>query len=231
MSTTPWVDRFSFIFSLLAIGSAMMWIIYNDTFTGLVNYNEPPIWQLIRSAGLTAYILCTLSTLWGLALSSKIVKDWSPGTLSILLHASTAWLAVLFGIIHAVLLLFDDYFTYHISDLLVPFQGPYRPIAVGLGTLGFWIILLVTVSFSMKKRIGQQPWKLLHYTSYLGFILISLHAFFAGTDANRIGFLFLLGLAMMSVIILWGYRMGMRTQNNKNKRTRVNKSKQKKVEA
>ena len=215
--TTSWVDRFSFIFSLLAIAGAIIWVIYNDTFSAFANYTEPPTWQLIRSTGLTAYILCTLSALWGLALSSKIVKDWSPGTLSILLHASTSWLAVIFGATHAILLLFDKYFTYHIADLLVPFQGPYRPFAVGLGTLGFWTILIVTISFSVKKRIGHQRWKLLHYTSYLGFGLISLHALLSGADAHRIGFLFLLGIAMMSVIILWGYRMGMSSVNSKKK--------------
>lgn len=215
--TTSWVDRFSFIFSLLAIVLAIIWLIYSDTFVAFASYEEPPIWQLIRSTGLTAYILCTISALWGLALSSKIVKDWSPGTLSILLHASTSWLAVVFGATHAILLLFDEYFTYRIVDLLVPFQGPYRPFAVGLGTPGFWTILIVTTSFSVKKRIGLQRWKLLHYASYLGFGLISLHALLAGTDANRIGFLFLLGMAMIAVVILWGFRMGMTSESNKKK--------------
>ncbi len=215
MTSTNWLDRLSIIFSLAALGFAIIWVIYNDTFAAFANTNELPIWQLIRSTGLTAYILCTLSALWGLALSSKIVKDWSPGTLSILLHATTSWLAVIFGATHAFLLLFDNYFTYHIADLLVPFNGPYRPFAVGLGTLGFWVILIVTVSFSVKKRIGHKIWKYLHYMSYLGFGLISVHAITAGTDASRIGFLFLLGLGMLSVLMLWGYRMGNRTPKKK----------------
>src|SRR5206468_4741955 len=119
--------------------------------------------------------------------------DWSPGPLSMLLHATTSWLAVALTLAHMGLLLFDNYYTYTLSNLLIPFTGPYRPIAVGLGILAFWIILAVTISFSMRKLLGRRAWLLLHYTSYVSFGLVAVHALFAGTDATRPGMLMILG--------------------------------------
>lgn len=205
---TNWLDAVSLAFITGTVTLFAYWTVQADLLGGLFQRDQAMTWQVIRASGLTAYMLFTASTLWGLALSSKIVKDWSPGTLSMLLHTSVSWLGVGFAAVHAVLLLFDEYVTYRVSEILVPFTGPYRPLAVGLGTLTFWIMLLVASSFSIKKRLGHQRWKLLHYTSYAGFFMVTLHALLAGTDAGRIGFQILLGLATLFVVVLTGYRVG-----------------------
>src|SRR4051812_42431477 len=80
-------------------------------------------WHLVRSAGMVSYSLLAASMLWGLFLSSKVLKDWSPGPLTMLLHAATSWLAVVFAAAHALLLMFDNYYSYTLSNILVPFTG------------------------------------------------------------------------------------------------------------
>src|SRR5260221_11243387 len=102
-------------------------------------------WYLVRSAGMVAYALLAASMLWGLFLSSHVLKNWSPGPLTLVLHAATSWLAVVLSLAHALLLLFDKYYTYRIQDVLIPFVGPYRPFAVGLGVLAFWLMLVITI--------------------------------------------------------------------------------------
>src|SRR5439155_20015438 len=119
---------------------------FNVSLAGDTKWN----WYLVRSAGMTAYTLLAASMLWGLFLSSRILKDWSPGPLTLLLHATTSWLAVVLSAAHALLLMFDKFYTYTLPDLIVPFIGPYRPFAVGLGVLAFWLTLAVTVSFSIR---------------------------------------------------------------------------------
>jgi methionine sulfoxide reductase heme-binding subunit len=164
-------------------------------------------WYLVRSAGMTAYTLLAASMLWGLFLSSRILKDWSPGPLTLLLHATTSWLAVVLSAAHALLLMFDKFYTYTLPDLIVPFIGPYRPFAVGLGVVAFWLTLAVTVSFSMRKLIGHRNWLWLHYTSYGAFALITVHALLAGTDASQSGIrLILFGFAA-SVAVLLSWRV------------------------
>lgn len=205
---TGWMDALSLIFSVVMISLFVVWTIQGDFVAKLLETDRSMTWQFIRSSGITAYILFTVSTLWGLALSSKIVKDWSPGTLSMLLHTTVSWLGVGFAALHAFILLFDAYVPYRPIELVIPFIGPYRPLAVGLGTLSFWIILLVSLSFAFKKRLGHRRWKLLHYTSYAGFFMVTVHALFAGADAGKIGFRILLGLAVLATVILTGYRVG-----------------------
>ncbi len=195
--------------SIAIIGLVAVWTVENGFVTGVLNTGRSMTWQYIRASGITAYILFAVSTLWGVALSSKAVKDWSPGPLSMLLHASTSWLGVGFAALHALLLLFDQYVPYRPVEILIPFTGPYRPIAVGLGTITFWLMVLVAFSFAAKKRIGHRRWKLLHYTSYAGFFTVTVHALLAGTDAGRLGFQILFVLAALSVAALTGYRAGM----------------------
>ncbi len=167
-------------------------------------------WHLVRSAGMTAYSLLAASMLWGLFLSSRILKDWSPGPLSLLLHATTSWLAVVLAAAHALLLLFDGFYTYTLPDLIVPFIGPYRPFAVGLGVVAFWLVLAITVSFSLRKLIGRRNWLWLHYTSYGAFVLITIHALLAGTDASLGGVqVILFGfVACVCLLLFWRVARG-----------------------
>jgi methionine sulfoxide reductase heme-binding subunit len=144
-------------------------------------------WYFVRAAGLSAYALLAASTVWGLFLTSRIIADWSPGPMSMLFHASTSWLAVVLSIAHAALLLLDTYYTYTITDLIMPFVGPYRPFAVGIGVVAAWLTLAITISFSLRKMIGQRVWRWLHYASYVVFALVTAHGVLAGTDSENVG--------------------------------------------
>ena len=51
-------------------------------------------------------------------------------------------------------------------------------------------MLAIAISFSIKKWIGQKAWRRLHYTSYLVFGMITVHALGADTDAAKTGMRF-----------------------------------------
>ncbi len=152
---------------------------------------------------MTGYTLLAGSMLWGLFLSSRVIKDWLPGPLSLLLHATTSWLALVFAIAHAALLLFDNFYSYTLPDLLISFIGPYRAFAVGLGVIALWLTLAITISFSLRKLIGNKAWLWLHYTSYIAFGLVTVHVLLAGTDAFQPGMrIILCGFAIVVVALL-----------------------------
>ena len=148
-----WIDGVSLVLSLLIIATAGLWLAQVGTFNTSVLTNSRATWHLTRGIGVTAYILLTFSVLWGLALSTSAVKPWSPGPLAMLIHATISWTALVFGMVHGLLLMFDGYYTYRITDILVPFTGPYRPAAVGLGVVGFSILVIVTPSFAFFVSI------------------------------------------------------------------------------
>lgn len=206
--STKWTDILVMIASLAVIGLSAWWLISSDTFSFALDQDEKLAWHLVRSSGVVAYVLLLASTVWGLFISSQFVKDWSPGPVSLTLHSTISWLALLLGLGHGLLLMFDDYFTYTLSDILIPFSGPYRPELVGLGTLAFWLIVVVSLSFPLKKRLGHRNWKRLHYVSYAAFGLVSVHGLFAGTDGVLLGFRLLVGVGVMAVVLLLGIRLG-----------------------
>lgn len=166
-------------------------------------------WHIARAAGLTAYMLLTASTLWGLFLSTRLIKDWTPGPVSLLLHATASWLAVALMFVHVGMLLFDKYYSYTLADLFVPFIGPYRPFAVGLGIIAAWLTVAITISFAFRKVIGQRAWRLLHYTSYAAFALVTVHTVLAGTDMSKPGmWIVVVGFFALSAGLLgWRIRL------------------------
>jgi sulfoxide reductase heme-binding subunit YedZ len=208
-----WIDWLVLLVALVIAAISILWTIRSGTFNVSLTEDQLWSWHLVRACGLIAYTLLAASTLWGVFLSSRVIKDWSPGPLSLLLHATTSWLAVIFSVVHALLLLFDNFYHYEIANLLIPFTGPYRPLWVGLGVISFWFTLVITVSFSVRKLIGQRTWSLLHYTSYAVFALVSLHALESGTDAIQGGVQIILGGFLVAVMGLMFFRIGQAVRN------------------
>lgn len=206
--STRWLDILTLLMSLAIIILSTSWLLYSGTFNVTLSQDEKLVWHLVRSSGLVAYILLTASTIWGLFISSQFVKDWSPGPVSLTLHSTISWLAIILGLVHALLLRFDGYFTYTLGDIFIPFTGPYRPAFVGLGTTAFWLLLLISLSFPLKKYMGHRNWKYLHYTSYLCFGLVSIHGLFAGTDGQHLGFRLIVSIGVTLVLLLLGVRLG-----------------------
>jgi hypothetical protein len=51
-------------------------------------------------------------------------------------------------LLHAAVLLGDEYLNYTATQLLLPFGStPYRPLWVGLGQAAFYVLIPVTASF------------------------------------------------------------------------------------
>lgn len=173
----------------------------------LLGITEKTAWHLSRSAGTVAYLLLAGSTIWGLVQSSKIAKEVVPAGLSFAMHNILSWLALLFTGFHALVLLFDNYFTYTLPDLAIPFIGPYRPVWVGLGILGFYLMGAVIISFQFRKQIGQKRWRTLHYLSFVVYILATVHGLAAGTDSSMLGMqLMYLGSGLL-IFFLTTYRL------------------------
>lgn len=199
---SPRLDRISLLASIVVVVMTGLWVLQQGQFNAHPANDVNVSWHYVRASGMVAYILLTLSVIWGLALSTRAVKDWSPGVLSMLLHTTLSWLAIAFGLLHAVLLLLDKYYPYQWSDIFIPFTGPYRPLFVGLGTLSFWLLLIIAISFQFKSQIGHATWKRIHLLSYVAFLLITVHGLFSGTDASKLGFQII--IISINVLVIGG---------------------------
>ena len=189
---------------LLILWLALPWLLPN-LWSGALLTSEQFAWYVVRASGTVAYLTMTGSMLWGLLLSSKVIKDVVPPALSLAMHNTLSWIALGLTVLHALALLFDNYYTFTVGNLLIPFTGPYSPLWVGLGIIGFYLMLLTTLSFYVRKQIGQKNWRRLHYATFGAYLLTTVHGLMAGTDAALLGGMF--GVSAFSVIFLTIYRI------------------------
>jgi methionine sulfoxide reductase heme-binding subunit len=141
------------------------------------------LWYVTRAAGLIAYLLLWLSTVWGLAVASKIFDPLLHRAFTFDAHEFLSLLAIGFTIIHLVALLGDRYLPFTLAQILVPFAAPYRPLWVGVGVIGLYLTLLVTITFYLRRWISQKAFRTIHLFSFLAYAGVTLHGLFAGTDS------------------------------------------------
>lgn len=192
------------------LGAAALILILTAVLTGTVApaalaLSSETVWYAIRASGVIAYLFLAASTLWGLLLTTKVVKAWLPGAVALDLHNYLSWIAIGLTALHAVLLLFSDFFAYRVIDLLLPFTGPFEPFWVGLGVIGLYLMIATSLSFSFIKQLGHKSFRQIHYLTYAAFLLALLHSIVAGTDtAAMTGVYLVSGLA---VALLTVYRL------------------------
>lgn len=175
----------------LALGLAaftMAQAFSNTAIPGLLNWlfaasSVQVMWYVTRAAGIMAYLLLWLSTAWGLAVSSKILDHLLHRAFTYDFHQFISLLAIGFLALHMVVLLADAYLPFSIAQILVPFISPYRPLWVGIGVFGFYLTVLVTVTFYLRGRIGMKTFRTIHALSLVAYLGATLHGFFAGTDS------------------------------------------------
>ncbi|MFZ1400516.1 MAG: hypothetical protein WAS33_26685 [Candidatus Promineifilaceae bacterium] len=194
---------------LILLGSG--WLLVNTsagaTVANALALTEKTPWYFTRSAGTVAYLLLAGSTIWGLLLSTKLIKEAIPAALSLAMHNILSWLAVALTGLHALALLWDSYYTYTLADLTIPFVGPYRPGWVGLGIIGFYLMFLTSLSFNFRKQLGQKRWRQLHYATFGVYILATVHGVMAGTDSANLGMQILYWGSGLLVLFLTNFRL------------------------
>ncbi len=141
------------------------------------------MWYLTRAAGLIAYLLLWLSTVWGLVVASKIFDPVLHRAFTFDIHEFLSLFAIGFTILHVGVLMGDQYLPFTLAQILIPFAAPYRPLWVGLGVIGLYLTILVTVTFYLRRFIGQKTFRSLHLLSFLAYLGVTVHALFSGTDS------------------------------------------------
>jgi predicted ferric reductase len=179
-------------------------------------------WYVTRASGIIAYLLLWVSTVLGLAVTSKYLDGMLERLFTYDFHEFVSLLSVGFTLVHILVLLPDRYLPYSLIQILVPFLSPYRPFWVGLGVIAFYVILLVTITFYLRDRIGTRAFRIIHIFSLLGYLGVTLHGYYAGTDTAlpSMQILYkLTGLVVLFLTIYWLVLLVMRKRENRRKTT------------
>lgn len=165
------------------------------------------LWYGARVAALAAFAVLSASIVTGTALRTSLLAPLARNRAVLDLHTFMSWLWVPLVGVHITALLLDGTARIGLLDTVVPFRVDYAPLAVGLGTIGFLLLLLVGVTSAFRRRLSPRLWRWVHRLSYPMFVLFLLHAQLAGSDFSRT-FISMAGWATLgAVIMLAGVRV------------------------
>jgi len=140
-------------------------------------------WYLSRATAFVSLTILWLSMALGIGISNKMARLWPGAPAAFAIHEYVSLLGMAFAIFHALVLMGDQYIQFTLVQILVPFSTvDYRPTWVGIGQIGFYVWLVVNLSFYVRSSIGPKTWRALHYLSFGMYITGLLHGLFSGTD-------------------------------------------------
>lgn len=140
------------------------------------------VWIVARATGLAAYAALCLSVLSGVALRTSVLDFLATNRALRSLHDFTTWIWIPIGGAHVAALLLDKTAQIRPLDVVVPFQVSYGPLAIGLGTIAFDLVVLVVVTSWLRRRMNDTLWRWIHRASYVAFAALFFHAYLSGTD-------------------------------------------------
>jgi methionine sulfoxide reductase heme-binding subunit len=140
------------------------------------------LWYLARGTGVTTLVLLTVVVALGIASRSGRSAFGLPRFAVAAVHRNASLLAIGLLAVHVVSLLLDPYAQLRLVDVVLPFDGAYRPLWLGLGTLAFDLIVVLITTSLLRERLGATAWRLVHWAAYLAWPAAWLHGLFTGTD-------------------------------------------------
>ena len=159
--------------------------------------NDPHIWWYVtRASAVIAWVLMTFSVVWGILLSTRILRNIDNPAWLQDLHKYFGGASIVMVVLHVVSLMLDGWLHFSVIEALVPFAAGYRTIPVALGIIGFYLMLAVQGSSLMMNKLPRKVWKGIHYSAYGVLVLAAFHAGFSGTDVGT-GWYRLLSIALI----------------------------------
>ena len=174
----------------------------------LLSVQPKAYWYISRASAMVAYLLLWMSMAFGLSITSKLSRSWPGAAQAVSLHQYTALLGLAFALLHALILLGDQYINYNLAQVLIPFgSSSYRQLGVGFGQITFYLLAVVSFSFYFRKQIGHRTWRLIHFASFALFVMALIHGLVSGTDSADLWAKGMYWVTGGSILFLTMYRM------------------------
>jgi predicted ferric reductase len=141
-------------------------------------------WYVARASGLVGWGLLAAATLWGLALSTKVLGKRPRPNWILDLHRWLGGVALIFTGVHVTALLADQYVHFGLNAVLVPFASKWHPVALAWGVVAFYLLVAVELTSLARARLPRRLWRRVHFASFLLFVMATIHGLAAGTDTK-----------------------------------------------
>ena len=172
-----------------------------------VGHGSTALWYLTRATGLVSLIVLSATVVLGTVASVGWTTDRWPRFLSQSVHRNLSLFCLALIGIHVVSTVGDGYVPIGLSDAIIPFRSPYRPIWVGLGALALDMLLAVAVTSALRRRIGVAAWRGVHWLAYACWPIAAVHGLGSGSDARLPGAMLVFVVCTGSVAAAVAWRL------------------------
>lgn len=139
-------------------------------------------WYFARTAGLVAFALLYVSIFLGLVIKINFLHKFLTPLYALNAHGWIALQATILALVHGLALTLDKFIGLSLANVLLPLSSPYEPFLVGLGTFGFYLMLILVVTSYARKYISHTLWRTLHFLNVGLYLGVVSHAAYLGTD-------------------------------------------------
>ncbi len=157
------------------------------------------LWYLTRGTGVVTLVLLTLTVALGVANRKRLESARVPRFVIDAVHRNAALLAVTFLCVHIATTLLDNYVKIDLINVVLPFSGSYKPLWLGLGAIAFDLLIAVTLTSMLRRRLGYRAWRATHWLAYLSWPVALVHGIGIGSDRHSSWMLALTGACVLIV--------------------------------
>lgn len=168
--------------------------------TTLASSGPTALWYLARGSGIVTLVLLTVVVVLGIVTSMRWHTERWPRFVIEYIHRNASLLLVVFLGIHIGTMVLDGYAPIGWLDAVVPLRSAYRPVWLGLGALGFDIVLALVITSLLRDRVGHRVWRVLHWLAYLAWPVAVLHGLGTGTD-TKLGVVLVVNAACVIAVL------------------------------
>ena len=165
-------------------------------------------WYLARGTGAVALVLLTASVVIGILGSVRFVAERWPRFAIDAVHRDVSLLVIVVLVIHIVTSVLDGFAPITLLDGVIPFNSPYRPLWLGLGTLSFDLLVAIAVTSLVRRRLGYRVWRAVHWLAYASWPVAVLHGLGTGSDTTQWWMLALTVVCIVAVLVAVWLRIG-----------------------
>ncbi|MGA2929187.1 MAG: ferric reductase-like transmembrane domain-containing protein [Solirubrobacteraceae bacterium] len=141
-------------------------------------------WYLTRGTGVVALVLLTVSVVFGILGSIRFAAHRWPRFAIDTVHRDVSLLVIVVLVVHIITSILDSFAPIRVTDAVIPFVSRYRPLWLGLGALSFDLLVAVSVTSLVRRRLGYRSWRAVHWLAYASWPVAVLHGLGTGSDAK-----------------------------------------------
>lgn len=169
------------------------------------------MWVFIRSTGISAYLLLSLSVFIGTLYS---LRDYIKPVFKIpdlrIIHMYLSTMALGATFLHGGMLLFHrEKERLHLSEILLPFSAHYDAFWIGIATLAMYLMITLAITGIMQRRFKVSTWRKIHSASYVAYVFALMHSIAVGTDTGTTWMMVLYATTGILIGTVYLYRIVM----------------------